>query len=137
MTSQLLRLATISALGSSILSCGGLVDREFGPPAGWTILTGKVLLESGVGAVGVQVALARCTPPAGFLGTALTNRAGEYRIEGILPPRGLMDPFSLDTLQVRCGVFLELEEAQRDSVTLRFGPDRATAPVHELNIQLP
>jgi hypothetical protein len=110
---------------------------SYGPPAGYAVVAGTVTTAAGSPAAGSEVVLARCASPiGGYLGSATSDAAGRYRLEGALPPIGAF-PAVVDTLRVRCAVFTDRTGVPRDSLTVHFRAERAGRPLQQFDIRLP
>ena len=130
-------LAGSLTLLSVLADCRSIVIiDDWGPSAGYTLVTGLVSTATGTPARGAEVTLSRCSSPVGgFLASALTDNAGRYRLLGALPPIGF--PGLLDTLEVRCDVFVNRTLVPSGPVSLRFAADSQNAPHTTLDVPAP
>ena len=123
----------------ALLACadaGRIID-NWGPPSGYTLLTGSVRKATGVPAQGAEVSLYQCTAPVGgYLGSAVTDSNGHYRLLGSLPPIGLSTA-QVDSLQVQCAVSVNRAAAPIAPIVLRFSPDSLAAPRQTLDLNVP
>lgn len=118
-------------------SSGRIVD-NWGPPAGYAVLRGKVSQTSGAPAAKVEVAFSRCASPVGgFLASTTTDAAGQFRVEAQLPPQGVLPSGIADTLRLRCDVFLDRSGVARDSVWVRFAATAQEAPTTIVDLVAP
>jgi hypothetical protein len=133
----LLIAAPVAAIVAACGDGGAIVD-DWGPPAGYALLTGAVRHADGAPAGGAEVTYTGCEPPlGGFLAAGTTDAAGRYRVVAALPPRGLFPPVAADTLRPRCDVHVGRGGTPVDSVRVRFGPTRADAPATALDVTVP
>ena len=113
------------------------IEPSWGPPAGYTVLSGVVTYRSGVPARGAEVMLTECTQPiGGFLGPVTTDSHGRYRLLGLLLPIGLLltPP---GEVQMSCAVAVSRVVLEMPPIVLHFGSDSSTAPRQELNLTAP
>ncbi len=123
-----------------VAACGGsgIIEDDWGPPAGYALLTGAVRHVDGSPMGGAEVWYARCESPiGGVLAADTTDAAGRYSVVAALPPTGVLPAGVADTLRLRCDVFVGRGAAAVDSVRVRFGPTRAAAPATALDLTVP
>lgn len=130
----------ISACGSSI------IFDDFGPPAGYTEITGTVRTSTGTPVALIEVSFSRCREPShfGVSPMGITNAEGVYRARGHLAPVGAFrSDFNVDTLVVTCEVFVGRPPTTRDIATawdtiqLRFVSLEANVVPLKLDLTLP
>jgi len=132
-----MRIIALGLLTACSAGDGVIVD-DWGPPAGYAVLTGTVRHAGGAPAPGVEVAFSRCASPlGGFLAAATTDAAGRFRASGQLPPVGAFPVREVETLRLRCDVFLDRSGVARDSITVRFAPSIQAAPVTTIDLVAP
>lgn len=128
----------VAVVGSACRASDTVIVDDWGPPAGYAVLTGTVRRTSGALAAGVEVMFTRCASPVGgYLTGATTDAAGHFRATGQLPPRGVLPPGIADTLRLRCDVFLDRAGVVRDSVTVRFAATTQSSPVITIDLVAP
>jgi len=126
-------------LGLSVVlaSCSTGLPESWGPPAGYTIVSGVATYRSGVPARGAEVTLTSCTQPiGGFLATTTTDNIGRFRILGALPPIGVFSA-PPDDVHVSCAIAVSRVVLEIPPIVLRFGPDSLSAPHQEVNVTAP
>ena len=123
----------------ALVACDQVVVDDWGPPAGYASIDGRVTRASGAPVASAEVAFARCDAPlGGFLGAAATGSDGGYHLEGALPPRGAFpSSMNADTLRVRCRVIVNRDGVARDSIDVQFRRERPAAPLQALDVVLP
>lgn len=119
---------------------------DFGPPAGFTEVTGTVRTSTGTPVAQIEVSFSRCRQPSpfGVAPMAITNAEGAYQARGHLAPVGTFrSDFNADTLVVTCEVFVGRPPTTRDlamaldTVQLRFfGLEARVVPLR-LDLTLP
>jgi hypothetical protein len=134
------RLASVAVLAvPAITACNSevIIEDDWGPPAGYARLTGKVTNSAGVPIVAAEVLVTRCSSPiGGLLGAAQTATDGGYHLTGALPPIGAF-PAQADTVRARCSVFVNRSAAPLDSLDVRFAADSLTMSPQVLNLTVP
>jgi hypothetical protein len=107
MSSRLLAsLLTGTLLVSGIACAEHPIDDNWGPPAGYAEVTGRVTWDD-VPVPNVGVMVTECGHPVdGFLGGALTDENGQYTIRGILPPVGFVGDIG-DTAHTDCFIYVD------------------------------
>lgn len=126
-------------LGLSVVlaACSTGVPESWGPPAGYTLVSGVVTYRSGFPSRGAEVMLTGCTPPiGGFLGPVMTDSVGRYRLLGVLLPIGVLSARP-DEVQMSCAVAVSRVVLEIPPIVLHFGADSSTAPRQELNLTAP
>jgi hypothetical protein len=136
------RWLLVGSLGlSATIACardGGVILDDWGPPAGYAILTGTVRRSTGAPLPTVAVTFARCeSPVGGFLAADTTDVAGRFQVVAHLPPRGFIPASVVDTLRLRCGEALQWSGVTQDSVWVRFAPTVAAAPTTRVDLVIP
>jgi hypothetical protein len=125
------------ALSVACRDASGVISDNWGPPAGYALVTGTVRTTAGAPVTGTEVALTRCAEPVeGFLGSASTDARGAYQLRGQLPPVGVLS-VKADTLRIRCYAFLNRASVPSDSLDVRFSADAQTPAVQVLNFTTP
>ena len=121
-----------------LISCSTTgIEPSWGPPAGYTVLTGVVTYPSGVPSRGAEVMLTQCTQPiGGFLGPVMTDSVGRYVLVGTLLPVGVLSTRA-DKVQMSCAVAVSRVVLGIPPIVLTFGADSSTAPRQELNLTAP
>ena len=113
------------------------IEPSWGPPAGYTVVSGVVTYRSGVPSRGAEVMLTGCTPPiGGFLGPVTTDSVGRYRLLGQLLPIGVLSGRP-EEVQMSCAVAVSRVVLEIPPLVLHFGADSSTAPRQELNLTAP
>jgi hypothetical protein len=136
MTHGPLKLAIAFAVVIAVQACddGTIVD-NYGPPAGYAVLTGSISKASGTPVAQSEVLFTRCTSPiGGFLAADTTDDAGLFRVVAELPPVGVLPRSIADTLRVRCDIFVNRATVASDSVVVRFGRAPEQAPINSLRV---
>ena len=128
----------LSLAVSAICACrsGDIID-DWGPPAGYAVVSGILRTAAGVPISDANVSITRCDSPiGGYLGSDSTDATGFYEVKGQLPPVGLLR-VSTDTLRIQCFAFVNYDGVARDSLQVQFSAE-ARAPAHQtLNLTLP
>jgi hypothetical protein len=112
---------------------------DFGPPPGFAAIQGTIRDNANNPRANMPILVSRCgSPIGGFFGADTSTQQGQYRIEGALHPV-LPPSASVDTLRVRCDVFLGPlgSPALTDTVTLRFSASRAAVVPITRDFRLP
>jgi hypothetical protein len=113
------------------------IEPSWGPPVGYTVVSGVVTYRSGVPSRGAEVMLTGCTPLiGGFFGPVLTDSVGRYRLVGVLPPIGVFSARP-EEVQMSCAVAVSRVVLEVPPIMLHFGADPSTAPSQELNLTAP
>jgi hypothetical protein len=132
-----LRLSLLLVLFPGACRPGIIVD-DWGPPAGYSAVEGTLVRrDTGVPVAAAEITITRCDGPIGLFGSARSTADGGYRITGTLPPIGVLPRLNLDTLHVRCQVFVNRSSTAVDSVALRFFRTPNEVVAHRLDLQLP
>ncbi len=81
-------------------------------------------------------------PPAGYAavqGTVRDASGSSYRVDGSLPPVGVLPRSMLDTLRIHCDIFLGAPGAAAavDTITPRFAPSRDSVVPSVRDLLLP
>ena len=123
------------AVGAIACRNSVIVD-NWGPPAGYAVVTGRVHTPAGQPIASAEVMLSRCASPiGGYLGSGVTDAQGFYQVRANLPPIGLLD-VRADTLQVRCYAFVDRTSTANDSIDVHFSADSRAPAVQTLDITL-
>jgi len=122
-----------------LASCSTNIEPSWGPPAGYTVVSGVVTYRSGVPSRGAEVMLTNCTEPiAGHMGPVLTDSVGRYRLVGQLLPTGVLSArLVADEVQMSCAVVVSRVVLEIPPIVLHFSADPSTAPTQELNLTAP
>jgi hypothetical protein len=115
-----------------------IVD-DFGPPAGYAAVQGTIRYGSGVPTPNTRVTFTRCANPiGGSFGEDISDHQGGYRVDGSLPP-DVLPRATLDTLRVRCDVFVGPLGAEIvvDTLSLRFAASRDSVVPSVRDLTLP
>lgn len=126
-------------VGASLLTVGceapgAVIIDDWGPPAGYAVVTGTVRMANGTPVGNAEVSVSRCgSPIGGFLAMDLTDGNGHFRAVGQLPPSGALPAGIADTLRLNCSVFLDRTGVVRDSVVVSFGRTLESAPANVVN----
>lgn len=124
------------AVGAGACSNTVIID-NWGPPAGYALVTGSVRTAAGRTVANAEVMLSRCALPLdGYLWSGVTDAQGFYQVRANLPPIGLF-PVRADTVQIRCYVFVDRASTANDSIDVHFSADSRAPAVQTLDIMLP
>ena len=139
---SLLTGSVIPCLVLAHLACrdGYVIIDNWGPPAGYAAVQGTIRDVSGTPAPNTWVSITRCNDPiGGFFGKSIADEQGSYRVDGSLPPVGVLPRSALDTLRVHCDIFLGAPGAAIavDTITLRFAPSRDSVVPSVRDLLLP
>jgi len=130
-----------AALAAMLAACSegsGIIEDDWGPPAGYAVLAGTLQRATGGPAAGVKVSFTRCGSPInGYLASTTSDAAGIFRVGAQLPPIGFLPRLAVDSVQLHCYVFLDRTGTIRDSVIVRFAGTAQAAPVTSLALQIP
>ena len=138
----LTRFSLIVAPAVVQLACrdGYIIIENWGPPAGYAAVQGTIRDASGTPAPNTWVSITRCSDPiGGFFGQSIADQQGSYRVDGSLPPVGVLPRSTLDTLRVHCDILLGAPGAATavDTITLRFAPSRDSVVPSVRDLLLP
>jgi len=129
----------VAAIGASACRSGTIID-DWGPPAGFGAVAGVVRDASGTPKPNTLVNITLCESPiGGFLGEALTNAQGRYRVDGHLPPVGAVGSLNADTVRITCKWFVGPHGAAlaSDTVTVPFWRSPGAVQPVQRDITLP
>src|SRR6266550_6761502 len=138
----LTRFSLIVAPAVVQLACrdGYIIIENWGPPAGYAAVQGAIRDASGTPAPNTAVSITRCSDPiGGFFGKSIADQQGSYRVDGSLPPVGVLPQSMLDTLHVHCDILLGAPGAATavDTITLHFAPSRDSVVPSVRDLLLP
>jgi hypothetical protein len=125
-TALLVSLAMVAACHS-----GDITTDNWGPPAGYSRLTGRVTTTAGLPIPSAAVSVGLCRNVGGFTST---SNDGSYRLTLSLPPVGAFVGRA-DTVRARCGVLVD--GSLMDSLEVRFAADSLSMPSQVLNLIVP
>ena len=105
-----------------VLACGETDIDDFGPPAGFAQVDGRVFTVDSVSVgEGMSVALTQCDLPVGGLaGRDETDAGGRFSIRGELPPIGAEFPLGVDSMRLGCEVIAGQAFARTGPVDVWF-----------------
>ena len=110
---------------------------NWGPPAGYARITGRVTSSAQTPIAGAEVLMTRCSSPTdGVLASAHTATDGTYHLTAFLPPIGLF-PARADTVVVACDVIVNHREPPSASVEVRFAADSLAMRPQLLDLTVP
>jgi len=133
-----LEYAALAAMLAACSEGSGIIEDDWGPPAGYAVLAGTLERATGGPAAGVEVSFTRCGSPInGYLASTTSDAAGIFRVGAQLPPIGFLPRLAVDSVQLHCYVFLDRTGTIRDSVFVRFAGTSQAAPVTSLALQVP
>ena len=111
---------------------------NYGPPAGYALVTGSVRTAAGAPVTSASVWLSSCRDPIGaHFESAMTDATGSYAMRGQLPPIGVLGRLELDTLRIRCYAWVGVGGRILDSLDVRFAREPDAPARHTLNLIVP
>jgi len=133
--SHLSRAMPLAAFAIAACNANRIVD-DWGPPAGYARITGRVTSSTRTPIVGAEVLVSQCASPIdGLLGSTHTAADGTYHISGHLPPG--ISPARAKAVVVTCAVVVNRSQLPVASVDVRFAVDSLTMPPQVLDLIVP
>jgi len=133
--------ACLLMLTMCAVSCEDPTNDDWGPPLGYTVVSGTVRSRSGPNPELAQVGIGRCQPENVLGAGAKTDANGRYEITASTPPFGLL-PLALqtsrpDTLNFHCFLFVYYDGVIRDSLDVKLGPSANNPTRYSLDLWIP